>query len=107
MLGRQMNVSRVSIENVFGILKNSWKILHCINAHVDRAFGIVVACCVLHTYCQLMGSPSPARGCQENPFCRARGQVPLLNEGQVASQHREAMCATLFTNWMIIHTNPI
>jgi hypothetical protein len=74
---------------------------------VDQALGIVVACCVLHNYCQLMGLHSPPRGCQENPFYCASGQVPLLREGQVASQHGEAMCATLFTNWMIVHTNLI
>ncbi len=107
MLDWQMNVSKVNNDNVSRILKNSWMILHCINAHVYWAFGIVVACCVLHNYCQLMELPSPPIGCQENPFCCARGQVPLLHKGQVASQHGGAMHVALFTNWMIVHTNPI
>jgi hypothetical protein len=33
--------------------------------------------------------------------------VPFLHEGRIASQHGEAMCATLLTNWMIVCTNPI
>ncbi len=74
---------------------------------VDRTLGIVVACCVFHNYCQLMGLPLPPRGHQKNPFYCARGQVPLLCGGQVASQHEEAMRAALFTNWMIVRINPI
>jgi len=35
MFDQQMNVGKVNIENVFGILKNRWRILHCINACVD------------------------------------------------------------------------
>jgi hypothetical protein len=42
-----MNVGRIIIENYFRVLKNRWRILHYINAHVDRALGIVVACCVI------------------------------------------------------------
>ncbi len=53
MFDQQMNVGRVSIENAFGILKNRWRILHCINACVDRAPGILMACSVFHNYCQL------------------------------------------------------
>ncbi len=56
-----MNVGRINIENDFGILKNRWRILHCINAH-DQTPGIVVACCVIHNYCQLMGMPPPPKG---------------------------------------------
>jgi hypothetical protein len=53
MFNQQMNVGRVNIKNVFGILKNRWRILHCINACVDRAPGILMVCCVFHNYCQL------------------------------------------------------
>ncbi len=35
MFDQQMNVSKVNIENAFGILINKWRILHCINACVD------------------------------------------------------------------------
>ncbi len=53
MFNQQMNVGRVSIENAFGILKNRWRILHCINACVDQALEILMACCVFHNYHQL------------------------------------------------------
>jgi hypothetical protein len=35
MFDQQMNVGRVSIKNVFGILKSRWRILQSINTHVD------------------------------------------------------------------------
>jgi hypothetical protein len=54
-----------------------------------------------------MGLLSPPRGCQEIPFCCARGQVPLLHEGQITSQHGEAMRVALFTNCLIVHINYI
>ncbi len=104
---QQINVGRISIENVFGILKNRWRILHCINACVDRALRIVTVYYVLHNYCQLMGLPSPPKGFQEDPLCCVKGQVPLFHEGRVASQCGEAMHVTFFTNWMIVHANPI
>jgi hypothetical protein len=86
MFDQQMNVGKTNIENIFGILKNRQRILHCINARVDRTPKIVVACCVLHSYCQLMGLPLPPKGPHEDPLCCARGQMPLLREGQVVSQ---------------------
>jgi hypothetical protein len=44
---RQINGGRVSIENVFGLLKMRWRILNSINSRVDIAPSIVVDCCVL------------------------------------------------------------
>jgi hypothetical protein len=57
-----MNVGIDSIENSFEILTNRLRILHCINACVDWAPGIVMICCVPHNYCQLMGIHLPPRG---------------------------------------------
>ncbi len=74
MFDQQMNVGKISIENVFGILKNRQRILHCISARVDQTPEIVVACCVLHNYCKLMGLPPPPKGPQEDPLCHARGK---------------------------------
>jgi hypothetical protein len=51
MYEQQVNLNKVSIENVFVILKNRCKILYYIIVCVDRAFKIVVACCVFHNYC--------------------------------------------------------
>ncbi len=107
MFDQQMNVGKISIENVFGILKNRQRILHCISACVYQSPEIVVPCCVLHNYDQLMGLPPPPKGPQEEPLCHARGQMPFLCEGQVTSQCGETMHATFFTNWMIICANPI
>jgi hypothetical protein len=52
-----MNKSHVQIENAFGTLNNQWRILKKINAHVDRAPMITLACCTLHNFCQLQGMP--------------------------------------------------
>jgi hypothetical protein len=104
MFDQQMNVGRINIENVFGILKIRWRIFHCIYACVDRTPTIVMVYYVLHHYCQLMGLPPPPKGFQEDPFCCVKGQVPLLHEGRVAPQCGEA---TFFTNWMIVHANSI
>jgi len=38
---------------------------------------------------------------------QGRGGMPLLRESQITSQLGEAMCATLFINWMIVYANPI
>ncbi len=50
MYDQQANVNKVSIEIVFVILKNSCRILYYINVCVDRAFKIVMACCVFHKH---------------------------------------------------------
>jgi hypothetical protein len=76
MFNQQMNVGRVSIENAFGILKNRWRIFHCINAHVDQALGILMACCVFQLS-SIEGLPPPSRGFKKDPLCCARGQVLL------------------------------
>jgi hypothetical protein len=44
-----MNIQRYSCDkNVFGSLKNRWKILRHFNSRVDRITKVIVACCVLH-----------------------------------------------------------
>ncbi len=107
MFDQQINVGRVSIENAFGILKNRWRILHCINAHVDQAPRILMACCVFSQLLSIEGLPPPPRGLQKDPLCCARRQVLLFHESQVTSQHGEEVHIAFFTNWMIIYTNPI
>ncbi len=107
MFDQQMNVGRVRIENAFGVLKSRWRILHSINTHVDWAPGLLVACCVLHNYCQLMRLPPPQKDPQEDPLCCVRGQMPLLCEGWIVSQCEKAMHVALFKNWMIVYANPI
>ncbi len=77
------------------------------STHVDWAPGLLVACCVLHNYCQLMRLPPRPKDPQEDPLCCVRGQMPLLCEGWIVSQCEEAMHVALFTNWMIVYANPI
>jgi hypothetical protein len=72
-----MNVGRIKLQFLFRILKNRWKIFHSVNAHVDQALRIMVACCVIHHYYQLMGMPL---GPQIYPICGARGQVLFAHE---------------------------
>jgi len=96
MFDWQMNVGRINIENAFGILKNRWRILHCINACVDQAPIIMMVYYILHNYCQLMGLPPPPKGLQENPLCFAKGQVPLLHEGELP-HNVEKQCVLVFS----------
>jgi hypothetical protein len=44
-----MNSRKVVIENVFGSLKNRWRILK----HFDKTSLIAIACCVFHNYCEM------------------------------------------------------
>jgi hypothetical protein len=44
---------RVKIENTFGILKNSWRILKNLNVDVKHAALVITACCVLHNFCRM------------------------------------------------------
>jgi hypothetical protein len=46
-----MNFERIITENVFGSLKNQWKILKIFKSSVDRAFTIAIACCM---YCTII-----------------------------------------------------
>jgi hypothetical protein len=48
-----MNHGKVRIENVFKFLKNWCKILKFFNSNVNKALAIVIACCVLHNYCEM------------------------------------------------------
>ena len=50
----QMNVRRVFVENIFGLLKGRWRILKRASCYVFRLPKVVAACCVLHNFCQLM-----------------------------------------------------
>jgi hypothetical protein len=39
------------IETVFAHLKNSWKVLKCLNFTVPYVGQIIIVCCVLHNFC--------------------------------------------------------
>lgn len=41
---------RVHVEIAFGILKNRWRILKCVQAQLKNVDDIILACAVLHNY---------------------------------------------------------
>lgn len=46
------SVTRVIIENVFGMLKGRWRILLYVNVYsIKKAIKIISACCFLHNFC--------------------------------------------------------
>eukprot|EP00249_Psilotum_nudum_P008794 c21511_g1_i1 orf=771-2153(-) len=55
----QLAKCQAKIKSAFGSLKNRWKILDNLNVDVKYAAQTVLACCVLHNFCQLAGEPQP------------------------------------------------
>ncbi|XP_031350018.1 protein ANTAGONIST OF LIKE HETEROCHROMATIN PROTEIN 1-like isoform X2 [Photinus pyralis] len=48
------SVTRVVIENTFGMLKGRWRILNFVNVYtIEKAIDIITACCILHNFCLL------------------------------------------------------
>ena len=43
-----VNGGMVVIEQVFGSLKNRWRILKAFNILVEKIVGVILICCVLH-----------------------------------------------------------
>ncbi|MCO5550111.1 hypothetical protein L7F22_003591 [Adiantum nelumboides] len=50
LFNRHLSRGRVVIENVFGIMKNRWRILRNMPIHLYRVPTYVIACCVLHNF---------------------------------------------------------
>ena len=50
---RAFRSGRVKIENAFAHLKNSWRVLKCLNFTVPYAGQIIIACCVLYNFCRI------------------------------------------------------
>ncbi|KAG0448251.1 hypothetical protein HPP92_027943 [Vanilla planifolia] len=46
-----------SVETAIALLKGRWKILRNLNVGLDHAAQTVVACVVLHNFCQIAGEP--------------------------------------------------
>lgn len=49
--------SAASVEPAIALLKGRWKILRNLNVGLDHASQTVVACVVLHNFCQIAGEP--------------------------------------------------
>jgi hypothetical protein len=54
-----MNAWKVLIDKTFKTFKNYWKIFKGMPCRGDKAPRYIIACCVLHNYCQLQGMPKP------------------------------------------------
>ncbi|KAL2622327.1 hypothetical protein R1flu_002532 [Riccia fluitans] len=55
----ELNKAHACIESAFGILKKRWGILTNMNIGLQYTPQVVIACCVLHNFCQLAGEREP------------------------------------------------
>jgi hypothetical protein len=99
-----INSGKVVIENAFGALKNRWRILKCFNSDVDKCPTVIVACCVLHNYCELRGErlphPTDTRLRRDALVGLHRGRQQLPDYGNVAKIAGENMRCALFASWL-------
>lgn len=58
---------QAKIGNAFAVLKNRWKILEKLNVDVKYAAQTVLACCVLHNFCQIAEEPEPDEQIDNSP----------------------------------------
>jgi hypothetical protein len=100
----QMNVGRVLVENVFGLLKGRWRILKRTNCSVFRLPKVVATCCVLYNFCQLMevGEPCDGVGVCIDPHKGLARQLPRHCEGRQATLAGEALCELLYKFFLAI-----
>jgi hypothetical protein len=97
-----MNSGRVVIENAFGTLKNRWRVLKKFNMRVDRAARVIVACCWLHSYCEMQGDPEPWEADRRDPLvgfgvCR----LPILRDGEPTKVAGKQLRKKLYEQWLI------
>jgi len=96
---KSMNSGRVVIKQVFGTLKNRWRILKNFNFRVDRSARITIACCSLHNYCEMMNQPKPD---VQNPHMRrdphvrfGNERLPIYREGEQSKKQGEFLKQSL------------
>jgi hypothetical protein len=87
------NGGRVVIEQVFGSLKNRWRILKAFNMSVEKVVVVTLACCVLHNYCEMCHERDPYIGFHA-------GRIRLPGEGEAAKIVGEEMRDILFASWL-------
>jgi hypothetical protein len=85
-----MGSAKVIIENVFGSLKNRWRILKNFNFNVNKALIVVIACCVLQSYCEMWKIPKPNHvndATKSDNLARFKvDRLPTLKDGEQAKQ---------------------
>jgi hypothetical protein len=85
-----MGSAKVIIENVFGSLKNRWRILKIFNLNVNKVVIVIIACCVLHNYCEMWKVHEP--NCVNDATKRDNlagfrvDRLPTLKDGKQAKQ---------------------
>ncbi|CAM6111088.1 unnamed protein product [Calypogeia fissa] len=92
------------VESAFGILKKRWGILANLNIGLQYAPQVVVACCVLHNFCQLAGEKEPEDhiDLQPNSYNNANSSGPLDQSDQeimVEAMAGRAYREVLFSEW--------
>lgn len=75
---------QAKIGNAFAVLKNRWKILEKLNVDVKYAAQTVLACCVLHNFCQIAGEPEPDEQIDNSP--NQDFVIPYENEEEAILQ---------------------
>jgi hypothetical protein len=104
MFDESVNSGRVVIEHAFGALKNRWRILKHFNMSMDKAATVILACCVLHNFCEIYGGrvPLPEDVAQRpDPFVGVRrGAMRLSGDGRTWKIAGEQMRATIFESWV-------
>ncbi len=100
-----INSRKVIIENACGSLKNRWRILKHFNSRVDKASAIIIACCVLHNYCEMWGASklglTNARIKSDNLIGFGVDTLPILRKGKRTKGER--LRRGLFEQWIIDH----
>jgi hypothetical protein len=100
-----MNNGPVLIKNGFGNLKNQWcRILKNLNCKVNKGGKIIMACCVLHNFCQLIDMPKVVVWdvCQKGDLLGGFNvqNVLIYKKGDATKEAGEVMCNVLFASWL-------
>jgi hypothetical protein len=99
----QIQKGHASICTAFGLLKSRWRILRHLDIDLKFAAQTVVACCVLHNFCQISGQKEPVAQVDLNPNNNfSILSIDIDREVEIAGNDiRHA----LFLDWFYHHQN--
>lgn len=90
------SATRVLIENTFGILKNRFRQLSCLDFHkVDKITKFIIACCVLHNMCIDLDDCFEETIDVEEANDNATGNENEMALRRLGEIKRDALCAFL------------
>jgi len=99
-----VNSGKVVIEQAFKALKNCWRILKAFNMLVEKVATVILACCILHNYCELKRQHVPVPTnvrLQNDPHIGFHiGRMQLPCEGLPTKLEGEALRDILFALWI-------